>query len=223
MKTLITAITAQQNQRLAEFIKDLNKVKLITDLDKWQYNDLLPKGRKILAFTKIKEAKAYLITRKEKQLAKRLQEDVNEIKTVFGAGKLISVKIQIEWVKSKMWGHNPVGEAWVVLEDKDGNRDSKYFTCSGISGCGYDKASTALAKLLNQSNEALKPLYVKKNKNIDKDNRELLGYGSGYGILPSFEGGVGVSCYPTIFDKIGYKFETVASGKTFDAYTITKK
>jgi hypothetical protein len=54
-------------------------------------------------------------------------------------------------------------------------------------------------------------------------NHNLFGYGSGYGLTPSIEGGVGVSCYPGIFDKLGYKFETIASGKTFDVFAITKK
>ena len=219
MKNLIKAIETEQKARLAEFIKDINKIKNTEDLNKWQYNDLLPRGKKLTGT--IKENIAYIILRKEKQIYARIEQDVNHIKTVFGAGKLISIRIQLEWVKSRMYGYNPVGEAWVVLEDKDGNRDSKYFKCSGISGCGYDKASTALARLLNQCNEALKPLYIKKNKNIDKANGGLLGYGSGYGIVPSFEGGVGVSCYPRIFEGIGYKFETTASGKTFDAFKVT--
>ena len=61
-----------------------------------------------------------------------------------------------------------------------------------------------------------------KTKNAKLKNHEVFGYGSGYGILPSFEGGVGVSCYDRIFNKIGYKFETIASGKNFDVFKITK-
>ncbi len=92
-----------------------------------------------------------------------------------------------------------------------------------IDGYGYDKQSTAVANCLNQIDEILKMLYTIKNDNIDKENRDLLGYGSGYGLTPSIEGGVGVSCYPYIFSKLGYEFKTIASGKTFDVYTITKK
>jgi hypothetical protein len=65
-------------------------------------------------------------------------------------------------------------------------------------------------------------MYELKNKKHKLTNRELFGYGSGYGILPNFEGGVGVSCYDRIFNAIGYEFKTVSSGKTFDVYRISK-
>jgi hypothetical protein len=65
-------------------------------------------------------------------------------------------------------------------------------------------------------------LYTEKEKNVTAKNHEILGYGSGYGILPSIEGGVGVSCYPTIFKNVGFEFKTTASGKSFDAYSIEK-
>lgn len=53
-------------------------------------------------------------------------------------------------------------------------------------------------------------------------NHKIFGYGSGYGILPQLEGGVGVSCYPDIFKTVGLKFETIASGSNFDVFKITK-
>lgn len=77
-------------------------------------------------------------------------------------------------------------------------------------------------KLSKSINELLKALYLVKEKKPTVKNHELFGYGSGYGILPSLEGGVGVSCYPKIFQKIGFKFNTIASGKTFDVFTVTK-
>ena len=68
----------------------------------------------------------------------------------------------------------------------------------------------------------LKLLYRAKNKATDQRNRDLIGYGSGYSMLPSFEGGVGVSCYYQILEYIGLKFTHVANGKTFDVYKISK-
>ena len=123
-----------------------------------------------------------------------------------------------------MWGANPNAECWYSYKDAEGNHRSGYVTSGSIGGCGYDKGSTAVAMCLNQINEVLKPLYVIKNNVVpmEQQNRDIFGYGSGYGILPSIEGGVGVSCYPKIFKSIGYKFTTQASGKTFDVYTITK-
>ena len=36
-------------------------------------------------------------------------------------------------------------------------------------------------------------------------------------------GGVGVSCYNSVFNLCGFKFEKTNSGKTFDCYLISKK
>ena len=51
------------------------------------------------------------------------------------------------------------------------------------------------------------------------NNHKVLGYGSGYGILPYFEHGVGVSSFYTIFDNLGLKLTEV----TDEFYRITKK
>ena len=93
---------------------------------------------------------------------------------------------------------------------------------SRVGGCGYDKESTATSEALNQFNAILKLMYAKKNDNIDMNNHELFGYGSGYGILPSFEGGVGVSTMRNICESIGIKWNDVAHGKNYDVYSITK-
>ncbi len=222
MKNLIKAIETEQKKRLEDFIFSINEVTDLKGLDTWQYNDLLPKGKKVNTMS-FDVLKSYLIARKQKAIYKAIEREASKVKTVFNAGKLIEVKISIEWKRSRMWGSNPNAECWASFTNKDGNRDSIYVTSGSVSGCGYDKTSTAVAACLNQVNEVLKPLYFIKDKSIDTKNHELLGYGSGYGILPNIEGGVGVSCYPRIFEKIGFDFNTVASGKSFDVYTITKK
>lgn len=225
MKNLVKAITVKERKRLEDFILDINKVESkdtfdISGLKTWQYNDLLPKGKDVSNFS-FTALKGYLIARKEKQVNKSIEREVNKIKTVFAAGELISVKISVEWKRSKMWGSNPNAECWYTYK-KDGNMQSDYVVSGSIGGCGYDKLSTAVADCLNQINEVLRPLYNKKERNAAVDNRELFGYGSGYGIFPYIEGGVGTSCYPAIFEGIGYKFQSVASGKTFDVFEITK-
>jgi hypothetical protein len=221
MKKLIKAIETEQKKRLEDFIFEINKVQDLAGLKTWHYNDLLPKGKNVSALS-FDTLKAYLIDRKQKAIYKAIEREVSKIKTVFNAGTLIEAKISMEWKRSQMWGNNPNAECWYSYKDVNGQRNSGYVVSGSIGGCGYDKGSTAVAQCLNQINEVLKPLYLKKDKAITKDNRELLGYGAGYGILPSIEGGVGVSCYPAIFKAIGYKFVTQASGKTFDVYTITK-
>jgi len=229
MKNLIKAIETEQKNRLNEFTKGINEVQDFKGLDTWYYRELLPKGKRMDVFNSLADAAAYLIGRKQKAIYKAIEKEVNRVQTVFNSGELIDVKIQIEWKRSRMWGSNPSAECWYTYKDAEGHHRSGYVTSGSISGCGYDKQSTAVAKCLNQINEVLKPMYIKKDKAIkgiqksqNDAHREIFGYGSGYGILPSIEGGVGVSCYPTIFKNIGYNFQTQASGKTFDVYTITK-
>lgn len=129
------------------------------------------------------------------------------------------------WNRSRTWGWNPRAE--VATEEAD--------TFVGTaSGCGYDKASAAIAEALNKSRSMLKVLYVAAEKALAEGKtftransatvswRDILGYGSGYSALPYFEGGCGVSCFETIFKNCGYRFAQVASGKRFDAYSIHK-
>ena len=230
MKNLIKAIETEQKNRLNDFILSINAIEYdIKNLQTWQYENLLPKGKDVSKFT-FTALKAYLISRKEKSIYKSIEKEVNKLKTVFSAGTLIDCKISIEWKRSQMWGNNPNAECSFTYKDREGQLCSGYVVSGSIGGCGYDKGSTAVANCLNQINQVLKPLYAKKDKVIKVTtttqsdlNRSLFGYGSGYGILPSIEGGVGVSCYPSIFEAIGYKFSHQASGKTFDVYTITKK
>lgn len=224
MKNLIKAVETEQKNRLNDFIVSINQLTERSQLDTWHYKDLLPKGKNVKDYS-FDTLKAYLIGRKEKAIYKDIEREVKKINTVANAGELLEVKISIEWKRSQMWGSNPKAECWASFINKDGHRDSIMVESGSIGGCGYDKQSTAVANCLNQINEVLKPLYTIKNANPtnDNSNHKLLGYGAGYGILPSIEGGVGVSCYPSIFDKIGFDFKTVASGKTYDVYTITKK
>lgn len=71
--------------------------------------------------------------------------------------------------------------------------------------------------------EIMRALYELKEKHPTAPHRDLFGYGSGYGILPYFEGGVGVSCFESILNKCGYTLTACNSGKMFDYYQFTKK
>lgn len=227
MNQLIKAIQSEQKKTLENFIIGINEVTEVKTLSAkyGYYSDLLPRGKKVDKMS-ITELRAYLIDRKQKAVYKAIEREVNRVKTVMSAGELTSIKIQIEWKRSRMWGNNPTAELWASFKRQDGNTDSVYIKGSSIGGCGYDKQSTAVAEVLNQVNEVLKPFYILKDKALKTDNNvkngDLLGYGAGYGLLPSFKGGVGVSCYPKIFEKICFKFSNVASGSNFDAYTIER-
>jgi len=203
---------------LQEFIAGVNDE---NDIDKLTarysyYGDLIPSSRKNYKW-ELQELKEYLIARKIKANDKYIAKQLTHLQTVENAGELESITVSVEWIKSRMWGNNPKADARVCDKQYGYNYESER-----VSGCGYDKESTAISQAINQSNEFLKAMYLHKEKHPKADNRELFGYGSGYGILPRLEGGVGVSCYPKIFETIGYKWSNTASGKTFDVYQAIK-
>jgi hypothetical protein len=213
---IFQAIKGRKLELLNRFINDLNEESdTWVILGKWYYSDLLTPAKKKMIWA-IDDLKAYLIDRKRKSIEQDIQKTLTRLLTVEKAGEFKGAVVSIEWKKSRMWGNNPTAEAHI----NTGSRH-EFFNSGSISGCGYDKESTAVANAMNQSNEFLKLMCLEKEKAVKMDNRELFGYGSGSGVLPQLEGGVGVSCYNRIFNAIGFEFKNTASGKTFDVYSIT--
>jgi hypothetical protein len=219
-KNIAIQLINEDKKRKEDFLKSIDEETEYKDiLNKWQYSDYLTATtKKIDYFHSVKELKAYIVSRRDSIKSKELNKQLSRLNDIQNAKTLRSVTINITWNKSKMWGNNPTAEAIVYSEY------SENFQSGSIGGCGYDKESTAVANVLNQSNEVLKLLYTFKNKkcNVELKNQDVFSYGAGYGITPSIEGGVGVSCYNRIFNKVGYKFFKVSSGKTFDVYKIEK-
>ena len=153
---------------------------------------------------------------------------IKKAEDVAAAQTLTACRISVEWKKSRVWGYNPHAtvDAWTV--DSNGVTDCTT-TTGRASGCGYDKQSAAIAEALNASPVILKVLYnaeerrLKGRESRKQSRRDFIGYGSGDSSRPHFFGMCGVSVFYKIFENCGYTFEKVASGKTFDAYKITKK
>lgn len=161
-------------------------------------------------------------------LNKSKNNDFKKIELAENAKDLEYINICVEWKKSATWGVNANAE----IETNAG----KY---SGYaSGYGYDKESAAIAEALNQSPEVLKCLYALADKMLTEfgsdayyytgcgscvDWRESIGYGSGHGILPCFEGGVGFNCFTHILEKMGYAKILEKSGERFDFYAFKKE
>lgn len=152
-----------------------------------------------------------LVEKRDKDIKQKLRE-ISEIENAEDFKEPLI--LTIEWTKSRTWGSNPKGY------DNRGNE------IKGISGAGYDKLSTATAGLLNQNKDVLKELYKVKNKALSKNpdisSRDALSYGSGYGVRPKFEGGVGLSSHRNIIEKAGLKFNHITSTKNTDVIMITK-
>lgn len=167
---------------------------------------------------------ALTIARFEKQLAKDTAEKLAHLEAVEAAPDLQYIDINISWKKSSCYGSHPTAEA----------RTNNGFTSGHAGGWGYDKESAAVAEAFNKNNSILKSLYSLKEKALQAgqsdasrtactgvDNRNICGYGSGYSIIPYFEGGVGVNCFWAILEKCGFKcFAHYGKHETF--YNIHK-
>jgi len=218
MKNLIKLIKAENQKLINDF-----KIQLATEksenLNNWQYLNIMPKGSKKV-FASEQDKKAYLLERYILDKNKAEIKQLAKVATITNSTNLIgSIVVTVEWKKNRTWGSNPRAEAQIRFK----NGLCEYFNSGSVGGCGYDKESTAIANVLNQCNELKKLMYTKKDKKSKLLNRDIFGYGSGYGILPYIEGGVGASCYYKIFESLGFKFEKTASGKTFDVYKATNK
>ena len=211
--TETTEVTDSATKNIAE-LQTLTTVKEITD--KWYFRNYMTRDAQRKTWV-LADLITYITKRINVATAKKVETVKMRLDTVHSATRVItSISISVEWKRSRMWGNNPTANIRVCF---NGNTCDTYNSGS-IGGCGYDKESTAVARALNQCNELLNLMYTKKENNIDTNNRELFGYGSGYGVKPYFEGGVGVSCYPSIFATIGYEWACISSGKTFDVYNV---
>ena len=95
--------------------------------------------------------------------------------------------INVEWKKSAMYGYNP------AIMHHGGK-------CTNVSGCGYDKLSTALADCLR----FLFPIDSEAHRDV------------------WITGGCGDSRTIDTLAKHGWTLERTATGSTFDAYNLTK-
>lgn len=132
--------------------------------------------------------------------------------------KINEIVIAIEWKKSRTWGNNPHCEVKVFYN----NNGIETFTGSA-SGYGYDKRSAATAQAFNKCELLKALLYKAENKRLKDKNgvtrRDFLGYGSGYGSLPYFEGGVGFRSHETILNNLNFKTSLYdESSATYDLY-----
>lgn len=208
------------NKKLAEKLEGLKAVSTVEELKKWYYLQYLtPKLKKNIETADVEEVKKVIAEKMKKEFEKEMEQDIEKIESIASAPDVVSFRVCIEWTKSRTWGYNPKAR----LEIKT-TKGFERFETSRVSGCGYDKQSTAFANAVNQSLSIKKELYKIKNKAVNKNKtiHDALGYGLGYGELPYFEGGVGCDCFTRFFKDNGFRVEE-AHGDSFDWYYIEKK
>ena len=140
--------------------------------------------KKYKSGTMTREKSLVLARKKAEREAKKTADRYRERLTAAeGDNRPADGLLIIRFVRNQIWGLNPHAELLIVGETFTGR----------ASGCGYDKASAAMAEALNACPAIMRALYEKEEERPDGVTRqEWIGYGSGYGVLPSFEGRVGV-------------------------------
>lgn len=154
----------------------------------------------------------YAVERITKARKKALDNKIAKLDRIASAENVTEIVISVEWKRNTTWGHNPTATVTVYTENH-------VYTATGkASGCGYDKRSAAIASAMNEIDSALKLIY-------DLRENGKLPYGAGYDSIatPYYEGGVGISCYHTIFAECGFEKIADHGTKTTDYYHYVKK
>ena len=121
--------------------------------------------------------------------------------------------VSIIWERGSMQAMQTRAEVQVFYKNGSFNR----FETSKTGGWGYDKESTTLSQVFNQT-----LLY----KIVDDKRRKKAPYGINKQeryFLPSYSYGIGTSCYYSICEYIGGKMELIASTSKTNTYIITIK
>lgn len=181
-----------------------------------------------------------MMTKAQKRKYVRLvAQNALKIEAKKGQKPVSNITIEIEWSRSRTWGHNPHATARVNY------KDGTYITQQGFkaSGCGYDKESSVIADIFNTflSYKLYRPMKKthKSYYGFDGQFKMSLPYGiaihkhkkftgANGDIYPKsesryFEGAIGTDCYYDIANAIGGKFEHTANLHHADCFVYTDK
>lgn len=207
------AVNSFYDLRLEEFERDLLTLTNKRVLESWYYQKYITNG----AFERVKtldpsavvdiKTRENMIKKYNRENERKRAEKLRLLYEVENAVDTDTVDVSVEWKKSRTWGYNPTASVYA------GN----CYSTGHASGCGYDKHSACIANAFDDNMCVLKIIY----KHAEKGGKFPYGV-SVYAGLPSFDRGVGVSCFYDIFSACGYTFRTVATGELFNAHTIEK-
>jgi hypothetical protein len=211
MSTLVN-VKAKMIKELTD--RNISYISMINDCQElhWSIENNVSK----LILTKFKqgiisldELKSKAIAKVNKALDKQAASLLAYITALENATDFKGGSVSIEWKKSANWGANPNCKF-------SNNSDYTNYFSGSISGCGYDKESTAMAQAFNQCDSLVKLVLLGfENGILTKENA----YGVSCEKMP-FQGGVGTNCFISSLKKLGWNMKKVGSGKTFDCWDI---
>lgn len=150
----------------------------------------------------------------ERGLLKHLEEYNRREEAAHNEPLPIYIVLDVEWKRSAIWGYNPS----VNMQWRDAEGHWHFLEKAGsASGCGYDKHSAAVASALNRFKNLR---YSIRKRDFRKAPYGIHKCDFGYS---AFEGGVGMECYPKIFQWLGFEMRHVANSNTYDKWVIVKK
>jgi hypothetical protein len=147
---------------------------------------------------------------------------IRRLNAIFAENKeIVSITIGTDWKRGSYGAQQCKARARVLYKDYS----VEEYESSRTGGCGYDKESTATGEALTQINALRQELCKAANEAVKagKSYRDYIGYGSGYSVVPYFEGGVGFSCHQHIMEKLGYKFKHIHWTDKTDVYEFIKE
>lgn len=202
-------------KRFKKSVEQLNAATADDIKKSWYYQEFLTAKQNKKT---VDEQKKIILKKLQKKSDGELVELSKKLKEVAAAPEFLGAVVSVEWKASRTWGKNP--RATTKIKTTNG---TTVITGASVSGCGFDKLSEAVARVLTASSCIKKVLYQKFEKALQNDPDaspyDVLGYGSGYE-LPTFEGGCGVSTFREIFKNCGFAFEEVASGSNFNVFEV---
>ena len=208
------AIAEHEAETLAQFAQSLENKTAAELLNSWQFRDrMTPATLQAMKNTDpdtipAAELLEKINKKRAREEAKNTAARLEKLAAAERAATPEYIAVSVEWVRSRTWGANP--HATVTGAQRR--------TFGTASGCGYDKESAAIASAMNENPEIMRIIYdhAEQGEPFPYSVHTFAG-------LPSFNGGCGVSCFRSVFEACGYEWRQVASGRTFNAYTLHKK
>lgn len=149
---------------------------------------------------------------------RKFNEDMKKIDRIENAG------IVVEGTFATTYSKNRQSSATVTyVYSKNGGLYTVNESFGPTGGWGYDKRSTALAAVFNKSPEFVRILMDARAKKKKLPYGVSLEYGKPW--LPSWDWGIGVSCYVNVLEACGYDVNWVKYDKKdgLDVYNFRLK